>query len=90
MGTRRRRRSPTGEQPNWVTQLSTPATGSTTAEFTVPVGANEAAVGATTANLASQGASIAPFTGNLNDIVVMMGENDAVALAKGLHNLGRD
>ena len=52
--------SATGEQPNWVTQLSTPATGSTTAEFTVPVGANEAAVGATTANLSAQGAEPGP------------------------------
>jgi lysophospholipase L1-like esterase len=68
-----------GEYPNWVTQLA--ANG----QFTVPSGANAAVGGAVVANLSGQFSS-APFQAvlpSLNDVVVIMGGNDAVSLIAG-------
>ena len=67
---------PRATAPNWVTQLTN------SGEFSVGARANQATGGATASSLTTQDSAIETVTG-LNDVVVMIGENDAVALAQG-------
>ena len=71
--------SATLDSPNWVTQLA-PSNGS--GEFSVGARANQATGGAAASSLSTQDSAIETVSG-LNDVVVMIGENDAVALAQG-------
>lgn len=66
-----------GTTPGWAAQLKT------SGEFTVPVGANQATDGATAAGLATQLPEVESLSPTLNYTVIMIGANNALALANG-------